>query len=153
MYLVDTLLKKGMIRIKESAIDWKEAIKIGIGCLVSDGAAEWGYYDAIIRNVAKNGPYFTLMPGVALPHARPEEGAISTSFSLVTLDKPIDFGSPDNDPISILLSFCSNDPAEQVGKAMVEAVSLFEDENNITQMQNATTVNEMKKILQNFNSA
>lgn len=147
MDLMHSLLKEGMIRVKQSANDWKDAVKMGVGCLVGTGKADWSYYHSIVRSVAKNGPYFVLMPGVALPHARPEEGAISTGFSLVTLDTPVNFGSPENDPISILLSFCATDPIEQVEKAMVEAVSLFEDENKISKIAKATTIGEVEKIL------
>lgn len=148
MDLTSALLQEGMIRVKQPANSWEEAVKIGIGCLVSGKKADWKYYHAIINSVGKNGPYFVLMPGVALPHARPTDGAIADGFSLVTLAKPIDFGSPENDPISILLSFCATDASVQVESALAQAVTLFEDEENIERMIHASSVGEIEKILQ-----
>ncbi|MGI9256164.1 MAG: PTS sugar transporter subunit IIA, partial [Salinispira sp.] len=111
MNLVKFLLDENMIRVNQEAANWKEAVKLGISLLVDSGKASWNYYNAILRSAERNGPYFVLMPGVVLPHARPEEGALGTGFSLVTLKEPVNFGSPENDPISILLSFCAADAA------------------------------------------
>lgn len=147
MGLVDALLGGDMVRLKQPAADWKEAVHLGIGCLVDAGKANWGYCDAIIRSVAKNGPYFILMPGVALPHARPEEGALGTGFSLVTLKEPVDFGSPENDPISILLSFCALDAASQVEESLAQAVTLFEDDRIVAELMEAESLKQIEKIL------
>ena len=147
MDLIRTLIDENMIKVQQPAADWKEAVKIGIKCLLDANKVTWGYYNAIIRSVKTNGPYFVLMPGVALPHARPEEGVIDSGFSLVTLQTPIDFGSPENDPISILLSFAAKDVTEQVEQSLSQAVTLFEDERRVQAIMDATTINQMKKVL------
>ena len=47
----------------------------------------------MIDVVRDMGPYIVLAPGLAMPHARPEMGAKQVGAALVTLEKPIDFGS------------------------------------------------------------
>jgi len=45
--------------------------------------------------------------GVAIPHARPEEGALDVGVAAVKLCKPINFGNQDNDPVYLVLAFCT----------------------------------------------
>lgn len=150
MILSSFLAERGMIRVKQSATDWKDAVRIGVGCLVSAGKADWSYYSAIIHSVVKNGPYFLLMPGVALPHARPDDKVVSTGFSLVTLDRPVSFGSDKKeDQINILLSFCSPQLDDQLEAIIGEAVSLFENQDYVDKLTKAHTIGEVEKVLRN----
>ena len=141
------LLEESRIEIKYPAKDWREAVQAGIGCLVAERRATWDYYDAILRSVALNGPYFILMPGVALPHARPENGVLEAGFSLVTLAEPVNFGSPENDPISVLLSFCAPTAADQVEHTLAQAVTLFEEENIVEKLMAVNSPAEMEAVL------
>ena len=83
--LKESLIENHSIALNQTATSWKEAIKIGTDLLVKAGTIEPSYYDHIISNIEKMGPYIILAPGLAMPHARPEEGVIKTSFALVTL--------------------------------------------------------------------
>ena len=53
--------------------------------MVKNGTIEERYIDGMIETVKNLGPYIVIAPGVALPHARPEDGVIEPSMSLVTL--------------------------------------------------------------------
>lgn len=145
--LAETLIGDEVIRVREKAASWQDAIKIGIGCLVKAGRVTWGYYDSILESVKKNGMYFVLMPGVALPHARPNESVLSSGFSLVTLEQPVNFGSPENDPISVLLSFAATDAKTQVEGLLTQAVTLFEEQEHVEQLQRATTLSQIHACL------
>ncbi len=147
MNLVDHLLNDNAIRVQRYASDWKDAIQQGVGCLVQAKKATWEYYNAIVETARKNGPYFLLMPGVALPHARPEQGALATGFSLLTLSSPVNFGNVENDPVSILLTFTATDANAQVEESLAQAVVLFEDDTRVRHMMTAMTVEQMIDIL------
>ncbi|EYE82072.1 putative phosphotransferase enzyme, partial [Salmonella enterica subsp. enterica serovar Heidelberg str. N1514] len=56
------------------------------------------YLDGIIENTLKWGPYYLIAPGIALPHARPEQGANHNQISVTTLATPVAFGNADCDP-------------------------------------------------------
>ena len=148
MNLVETLIVEDMIRVQEQASDWKQAIKAGISCLVEAGKVLWVYYDAVVQAVEKNGPYFVIMPGVALPHARPTDGVIKSGFSLVTLKTPVNFGIPENDPIHTLLSFASTGAdTEDIERLLGEAVTLFEDVYRLNKIAHAATMQQLHSIL------
>ena len=96
------LSARGAVCLQAKAEDWREAVKIGTDLLVAAGTIEARYYDAIVASVDELGPYFLLAPGLAMPHARPEQGVVQNSFALVTLAEPVCFGDPDNDPVAFL---------------------------------------------------
>ncbi len=49
--------------------------------------------------VAKNSAHIVIAPGIALPHARPEDGVIDSTVAVVRLAEPVNFGNEDNDPV------------------------------------------------------
>lgn len=86
MNLKQSLIENNSILLNQSAANWEDAIKIGTDLLVKAGTIEPRYYDNIVSKIKEMGPYIILAPGLAMPHARPEEGVIKTSFALVTFD-------------------------------------------------------------------
>lgn len=62
--------------------------------LVDAGAVERRYIGAVPRTVEKLGPYAVIAPGVAIPHARPEDGANRVGLSLVVLRANSDYRPP-----------------------------------------------------------
>ncbi|MFD0904919.1 PTS sugar transporter subunit IIA [Actinomadura sediminis] len=98
-----------------AARDWREAVRAAASGLVEAGAAGEGYPDACVRVVEDNGPYIVLTKGLALVHARPEEGGLAVGVGATRLAEPVEFGHPDNDPVDLLLAFCTPDPDVHVG--------------------------------------
>ncbi|WP_024614897.1 PTS sugar transporter subunit IIA [Clostridium sp. Ade.TY] len=80
-----------LVKVIESVRDYKEAIKISCDVLQENGIIEERYYDAILGKIDELGPYFCIAEGVAMPHARPEDGVIKEGVSIVKLNTPIDF--------------------------------------------------------------
>lgn len=148
--MVDYLINRDTIRLHVKARNWKQAVRQGVSPLIRQGAVEPRYYRAIIESVKKNGPYFVLMPQVALPHARPEEGALDQGFSLITLRQPINFGSVENDPIRVLLTFSAKDADDQLEGALAQAVTIFEDEHRIEAIIKCSTVEAIIDILKSI---
>lgn len=115
--LKESLIENNSILLNQRAADWKEAIKLGTDLLEKSGAIEPRYYTSIIENIEKMGPYIILAPGLAMPHSRPEEGVIKTSFALVTLAEPITFDGED-EPISVLVTLADSDTGVDLAKIL-----------------------------------
>ncbi|WP_176611845.1 PTS sugar transporter subunit IIA [Actinomadura sp. WMMB 499] len=98
-----------------AAAGWRDAVRTAASALVEAGAAGTGYPDACVRVVEQNGPYIVLTKGLALVHARPEEGGLAVGVGVTRLAAPVEFGHPDNDPVDLLLAFCTPDPDVHVG--------------------------------------
>jgi PTS system ascorbate-specific IIA component len=98
-----------------AADDWREAVRAACRLLVDAGAAEPRYVDRCIATVEELGPYMVVAPGVALAHARPEDGAVALGISVATLRRPVEFGHAENDPVDVVFAFGSPDRDQHVG--------------------------------------
>ncbi|HGC8575557.1 TPA: PTS sugar transporter subunit IIA [Streptococcus agalactiae] len=142
MNLKQAFIENDSIRLKLSASDWKEAIKLSIDPLIESDAVDAEYYDAIIESTEEFGPYYILMPGMAMPHARPEAGVKRDAFSLITLTEPVVF--PDGKEVSVLLALAATSSAIHTSVAIPQIIALFELENSI---QRLTECQEAKEVL------
>ena len=128
--LKESLIENNSIKLNQSAADWKAAIKIGTDLLERAGTIESRYYDTIISNIEKMGPYIILAPGLAMPHARPEEGVIKTSFALVTLKEPVVFEGED-EPVSVLITLAGSDSDKHM-EGLMEITQTLDDPDSET---------------------
>ncbi|USS01571.1 PTS sugar transporter subunit IIA [Clostridium septicum] len=80
-----------IVRVVDKVSDYKEAIRISCNILEENNIVESRYYDSILKKIEELGPYFCIADGVAMPHARPEEGAIKEGVSVIKLNNPVDF--------------------------------------------------------------
>jgi PTS system ascorbate-specific IIA component len=97
------------------ADDWRAAVRAASELLVEAGAAEPRYVDRCIATVEELGPYMVVAPGVALAHARPEDGALRLGLAVATLRDPVEFGHAENDPVDVVFAFGSPDRDQHVG--------------------------------------
>ncbi|CDF98675.1 PTS sugar transporter subunit IIA [Avibacterium paragallinarum] len=123
--LKESLIENRSVKLNQTAQNWEEAIKIGTDMLVESGAIEPRYYDAIVSMVKEMGPYIILAPGLAMPHARPEEGVNRTAFALVTLTTPVAFES-EEEPVSVLITLAGSD-SDQHMQGIMEITQVLED--------------------------
>ncbi len=130
MNLKQSLIENNAIKLHQSASSWEEAIKIGTDLLVAAGTIEPRYYDNIVEKIKEMGPYIILAPGLAMPHARPEEGVLKTSFALVTLDKPVYFDGED-EPVDVLLTLAGSD-SDQHMQGLMEITQVLDDPDSDT---------------------
>ena len=128
--LKESLIENNSLKLNQSAADWKAAIKIGTDLLERAGTIEPRYYDTIISNIEKMGPYIILAPGLAMPHARPEEGVIKTSFALVTLKEPVVFEGED-EPVSVLITLAGSDSDKHM-EGLMEITQTLDDPDSET---------------------
>lgn len=147
MTFTEHILSRDAIAVDVEVQDWKAAVKVGTDLLVAAGTIEPRYCEEIIRSTEELGPYYLLAPGLAMPHARPEAGVIHNSFSLVTLKNAVNFGDPDNDPIDILITLAATDAKTQNEEAIVQVVTIFDDEATVAALREATTVEQVRTIL------
>lgn len=85
------LLKQENVQICDKADDWRDAVRISVLPLERGGYVESRYKDGIIENVEKLGPYIVIADNIALPHARPEQGAIKTQISITLFRQDVEF--------------------------------------------------------------
>ena len=84
-------LIRNKIDIVDSVDNWEEAIKKGAELLIENKCIEPRYVDNIIKNIKESGPYIVLGDGMAMSHARPEDGVIKNGITLLKIKNGVDF--------------------------------------------------------------
>ncbi|MFC6277092.1 PTS sugar transporter subunit IIA [Psittacicella hinzii] len=79
-----------------------------VGALMeSHGLATTSYTEAMLDVYYKHGNYIVLDEGIAMPHARPETGALKNGLVFVLLSSPVIFQHPEYDPVKVAIGLCS----------------------------------------------
>ena len=73
--MIQDVLTLDTVRARVDAKDWEEAVRTAGDLLYRKGVVEERYIDHMVQIVKEIGPYIVLIKGVALAHARPEDGA------------------------------------------------------------------------------
>ncbi len=148
MVLKEYIIDRGMFHLQADVQDWKGAVRLGTNLLEKRGFVTGQYYQAILKSVKDLGPYFLIAPGLAMPHARPEEGVLQNGFSLLTLRRPVVFGDPENDPVDILLTLAAVDAETQNEEAIVQIVELLDNENKVEELRKANSLSDLERIFE-----
>jgi mannitol/fructose-specific phosphotransferase system IIA component (Ntr-type) len=76
-----------------------------------------------VQAVHDMGPYMVLAPGIALAHARPQDGMLRSGMSIINLAEPVEFGSEANDPVYLVISFGGVDNVSHL--KMLRTLAMF----------------------------
>lgn len=108
MLTIDLVHCKAPIRDRNEAIE-----RIG-ELMVNAGRIEKRYIDAMKKLIDELGAYMVIAPGIALLHARPDDGAIKSCLALMTLSSPVFFGHSENDPVDIVFGLAASDEKDHI---------------------------------------
>jgi PTS system ascorbate-specific IIA component len=147
--MLSDYLNEKMIRLQVRVDGWEEAVRQGGDLLLQAGKCEERYIDAMVQAVETMGPYMVLAPGLALAHARPEDGVLELGMSVITLETPVEFGSEANDPVNLIISFGGVDNESHIGMLSALATFLMEEENQEF-LRNATSVADVVEAFKTY---
>lgn len=142
------LLRPELVKVNESVQDWEEAIRAAGKLMVADGAVEPRFVDAMIRVAKEFGPYIVVAPGIALPHARPEDGVIRASIAVVQLAAPINFGNKDNDPVFLVIALAAVDNQQHI-QGLAELAGVLGNSENVQALKNCKAEEELLDVFYN----
>ncbi len=130
------------------AENWQQAVEAAGQILVDKGSITPQYIENMIQAVHDMGPYMVLMPHFALAHAAPCPAVLHDDMSLVILDDPVVFGSP-NDPVKVILCLACTDKESHMSALTRVAGALMEDM-VFDALMNASTAEEAYEALNSF---
>ena len=132
------LVKLENVQICEKANDWREAIKISVQPLEQGGYVKSCYKDGIIENVEKLGPYIMIADEIAMPHARPEQGAIETQIGITLFREGIQFDGKET-TARLFVTLAAKDSDSHVD-ALVKISELLSDDETVEAILEASDV-------------
>ncbi|PKH23657.1 PTS mannitol transporter subunit IIA [Enterobacterales bacterium CwR94] len=140
-------LTAGKINVTDSVTDWQAAVRLSAEPLLAEGAITPAYVDAIIASHLEMGPYYVLAPGLAMPHARPEQGAKKNGLSLLHVRNGVSFESNENDPVKVIIMLCALSGDEHIAM-ITELAELFSDEQRLQQLLDASTLPAIQAVIE-----
>ena len=133
----------GNIQTVDFVKDWEESIKIASKPLLEKNIIEKKYVETMIESIKKLGFYVVLRENLAMPHARPEEGAMDTGISLLKLKQPVTCG---DEKVYLVIVLASKD-SDSHTEILMKLVELFQDDESIEELIKAETVEEIRRIV------
>lgn len=141
------LLQEDVIELGCSVENWEDAVRLSGKLLENIGSVEAKYVDGMVNCIRNLGTYIVVCPGVAMPHARPEEGAKDVAISFVQLKKPVYFGKEGNNvPVDLLFAFSTPDEQTHL-KMMMDLWTLFYDEKALNKLRKCKTKESVISII------
>lgn len=83
------ILSPAFIQLNLATNSWEEAFYVAATPLIEAEIVSRRYIDKIIQTTYEEGPYMVISDHVALPHARPEDGAKEVGLGITVLKEPI----------------------------------------------------------------
>lgn len=144
--MLTELITPEMIQISEQVADWETAIRLAAQPLVDSQKIENRYSEAMIDKVKQYGPFIHIGKGIALPHARPEDGVKSLGMSLLKIEKPVLLLDDERHDIQLFVCLAAVDNEAHL-RALSSLTKLLSNRKNLDDLLAATTKEEITTIL------
>ena len=115
--------------------------------LAAGGSVDPAYTDEMLAALEQYGPYIVIAPGVALAHARPSPAVRGVAFSILTLDPPVSFGHPENDPVRLVVGLAAPDDESHI-EALRQMADLLGDDTRREELIGARVVDEVIELVE-----
>ncbi|MCO6524133.1 MAG: PTS sugar transporter subunit IIA [Candidatus Schmidhempelia sp.] len=137
------------INIVKAIDNWQTAIDICAIPLLQNGSISSDYLQAIYHLHENIGPYYVLAPGIAMPHARPEDGVNRLGLSLLLVKQGVNFNASNNDPVYIIILLAAPDSESHL-EIIQNLADLFSNSDDIQKMINANSYEAILKVIARY---
>ena len=135
------LLQAENVRIADKAENWQDAIRQSVALLEKGHYVTENYKEAVIENINKLGPYICIAPHVAMPHARPEQGALATQIAVTLFRQEVTFTREDA-RANLFIALAAADAESHLG-LLTKISELLQDEQTANNILNAKDEGEL----------
>lgn len=147
--MLNDWLNADHIQLCDRVSDWQAAVTLSAQPLLQRDIITDDYLTAIFRQHQALGPYFVLAPGIAMPHARPEEGAKALGLSLLKINQGVHFHSEDNDPVFVVVMLSAPDSSSHI-ELISQLAELFSDSEAMERLFQAENKQQIEDIIANY---
>ncbi|MER8000274.1 MULTISPECIES: PTS sugar transporter subunit IIA [unclassified Streptomyces] len=147
--MLSDLLTEERILFSPSELTWREAVAGVARPLLAAGDITPDYVRAMLDSIAAGGTYIDLGHGIALAHARPENGAVRTAMSMLRLPAPAPLLDDPLHAVDLYFCFAAVD-AEAHMSAMASLARILSDAGTRQALRDAASAPEVIKLITQF---
>lgn len=144
--MLSELLTEDMIEITDQRLNWEEAIALAAKPLLAQDYIEERYIDAMINKVKDYGPFIHIGQGIALPHARPENGVQHLGMSLLKVEQPVLLLDEEKHAIHLFICLAAIDNETHL-KALASLTKILSNKEKLNELTQAKTKKEIVNII------
>lgn len=144
--MLQDLLTEDFIHFSDKALTWQEAIEQSVAPLVAQRRVDERYAQAIIQRVNEFGPYIHLGGGVAIPHARPEDGVHQLGMSFLKLRQPVCLADDPKHEVSVLIALAAVDNSSHL-TALAELTKILSHKERLAQLKSAESIDDVRALI------
>ena len=140
--MLKDLLVADTIQFADQCADWEQAIRFAGNPLLENDTISSDYIAAMINKVKEFGPFIDLGKGVAIPHARPEEGVNRIGMSMLRLKEPVNLLGDEAHAVDTIICIAAIDNQTHL-KALSELTGILSSDEKLAELKAATTSKEI----------
>ena len=145
--MLSELLTKDMIHFTTENLEWQNAIEKAAQPLVETKKIEKRYVEAMIHKVEEVGAYIHIGKGIAIPHARPEDGVNEVGMALLRTKRPVLLLDKVEHSIDIFICIAAIDNEAHL-KALAHLTKILSDNTMLQSIKDAETPEQIIEIIQ-----
>lgn len=144
--VLEQLITKETYQVSSQKLGWKEAIRLAAKPLLDQDKITENYPEAMIQKVEEFGPFINLGKGVAIPHARPDEGVNEIGMSMLVLEEPIYLLDNPEQEVRLLICIAAIDNESHL-KALSHLTTILRDKNHVQTLISSKNYDDIKMII------
>lgn len=144
--LLHELITEQTYQRTSEKLDWKSALRLAAKPLLDSDKIELTYPEAMIAKVEEFGPFIDLGKGIAIPHARPEDGVNQVGMSILVLEQPIYLLDDPRHEIYLLVVIAAVDNETHL-KALSHLTMILRDSSKVQALLKSKSYSDIKEII------
>lgn len=144
--LLKELITKETYQVTDQNLNWREAIALAAKPLQEKSIIDDNYIPAMVNKVEEFGPFIDLGKGVAIPHARPEDGVNEIGMSMLVLKEPVYLANDKDHPIEVMICIAAVDNKSHL-KALSHLTRILRDNEMVEQIKQSNKFVDIEDIL------
>ncbi|WP_236683035.1 BglG family transcription antiterminator [Streptococcus sp. X13SY08] len=145
--MLGELITRDTYQYQKDKMTWQEAIACAAQPLLADGSIEASYIDAMVTKVTEYGPFIDLGKGVAIPHARPEDGVNRIGMSMLRLEEPVYLLDDPAHEIRLFICIAAVDNQTHL-RALSHLTAILRDADNIERLGTSENFDDIADLLE-----
>jgi ascorbate PTS system EIIA or EIIAB component len=144
--VLSEILTKDMIQFTDQSLDWQSAIRMAAQPLQATHKIKNCYVDAMIQKVTDIGAYIYLGKGIAIPHARPEEGVNQLGMSFLRTRQPVYLLDDEKRSTDIFICLAAIDNQTHL-KALAQLTKYLSNDESLQALKEVATAEELIELI------